>query len=184
MWNASAEALFAGYATGDPQAAAVFIRRFQGKAYGLALLITRDPMEAEDVVQTAFVRAWRYASSYDPRRGSVSSWLLRIVRNVAIDRVQMAEHRAEMPTPDFPAELLTDPDDVADLVGQHDGAQHIREMIHELPREQSEALLAVTLGGMSAREYSEATETPLGTVKTRIRLALHKLRDELGVRVA
>jgi RNA polymerase sigma-70 factor (ECF subfamily) len=182
VWNVSDESAFAGYATGDPQAAAVFIRRFQAKAFGLALHLTRDPADAEEIAQDAFVRAWRYASSYDARQGSVSTWLLRIVRNVALDRLRVAARRPEVPTSDLTADWIAD-DDVADLVGQTDGARRIVGMMRSLPPDQRDALLAVTLHGLSAPEYSDATGTPLGTVKTRIRLALRKLRDELGAQV-
>jgi RNA polymerase sigma factor (sigma-70 family) len=182
VWQASAESLFAGYATGDPDAAAVFIRRFQAQVFGLALLITRDRRDAEEVAQDAFVRAWKYASSYDPRRGSVSTWLLRIVRNVAVDRVRISASRTDLAVDDV-ADLLADPTDVADDVGRRDGAARVVAAARNLPEEQRDALLAVTLRGLSAHEFSEAAGVPLGTVKTRVRLALRKLRDDLGARV-
>jgi RNA polymerase sigma-70 factor (ECF subfamily) len=182
VWQASAESLFAGYATGDPDAAAVFIRRFEAQVFGLALLITRDRSDAEEVAQDAFVRAWKYASSYDPRRGSVSTWLLRIVRNVAVDRVRISASRADLAVDDV-GDLLADPTDIADDVGRRDGAARVVAAARNLPQEQREALLAVTLRGLSAHEFSDATGVPLGTVKTRVRLALRKLRDDLGARV-
>jgi RNA polymerase sigma-70 factor (ECF subfamily) len=183
MWYASDEAVFAGYATGDPQASAAFIRRFQAKAFGLALRIVRDPIEAEEVTNDAFVRAWRYASSYDVSRGSVSTWLLRIVHNVALDRVRVTIRRPEIPVSEFSADWLSDPDDIAEIVSNADGARRVVDSMRSLPAEQRDTLLAVTLQGLSAREYSDVTGTPLGTVKTRIRLALRKLRDELGAPV-
>ncbi len=182
MWHASPESLFAGYATGDPDAAAVFIKRFEAQVYGLALLITRDRRDAEEVAQDAFVRAWKYASSYDPRRGSVSSWLLRIVRNVAVDRARISASRAHVTVDDLD-DLLADPTDIADEVGMRDGAARVVAAARNLPDAQRDALLAVTLRGLSAHEFSEATGVPLGTVKTRVRLALRKLRDDLGARV-
>ena len=97
MWAASDEALLAGYATGDPDAAAVFVERFESKVVGLALAITRDRVDAEEVAQDAVVRAWRYAASYDPRRGSVPGWLLGIVRNVALDRLRVCPADASCP---------------------------------------------------------------------------------------
>ncbi len=71
VWDASDEALLAGFATGEPTATAVFVRRFQRRLYGLALTIVVDEGEAENVAQEAFVRAWRHAGAYDARRGSV-----------------------------------------------------------------------------------------------------------------
>ncbi|MCB9374137.1 MAG: RNA polymerase sigma factor, partial [Microthrixaceae bacterium] len=76
MWDASDEALLAGFATGDPTAEAVFVRRFQRRVHGLALTVVGDEGEAADVAQEAFVRAWRHAGAYDPRRGAVHTWLL------------------------------------------------------------------------------------------------------------
>ena len=90
MWNASDEALVAGLAAGDRDAALVLVRRFQARVFGLALSITRDRSNAEDAAQEAFVKAWRYAASYDPRRGPVAAWLLTIARNAALDQAQGA----------------------------------------------------------------------------------------------
>src|ERR687883_810486 len=82
----SDEALLAGLAAGDPDDAAAFVRRFQRRVYGLAWTILRDADLADDAAQETFVRAWRHAAGYDPRRGRVAAWVLTIARNVAIDR--------------------------------------------------------------------------------------------------
>src|SRR5919106_896766 len=102
--GSSDEALLAGLAAGDEQAAAAFVRRFQRRAYGLARTIVGNPRDAEDVAQDAFVRAWRYAAGYDPRRGTVLTWLLTIVRNVAVDRARLKS--AEPLDPDVLASKL------------------------------------------------------------------------------
>jgi RNA polymerase sigma factor (sigma-70 family) len=184
MWDASDEALLAGYASGDPDAAAVFVRRFQSKAFGLALAITGDRVDAEEVAQDAFVRAWRYAGSYDPRRGAVVAWLLGIVRNVALDRVRVSSRRRELPVDSIPVALqLEHTADSAAAAGERDNVARIVASMQALPTEQREAVLAVTIFGFRASELSAATGVPLGTVKTRIRLGLRKLRDQLGARV-
>jgi RNA polymerase sigma-70 factor (ECF subfamily) len=183
VWDASDDALLAGFATGDRDAAAVFVQRYQAKMIGLALLITRDRVEAEEVAQDAFVRALRYAGSYDARRGAVSSWLLGIVRNVALDRVRVTSRRREELFAEFPPDgLLASADDI-DAVGERDAARRMVALVQTLPVEQRDTLLAVTLYGLTAREVSEASDVPLGTVKTRVRLALRKVRDELGAQV-
>jgi RNA polymerase sigma factor (sigma-70 family) len=89
----SDEALLSGLAAGDADAATAFTRRFQARVYGLVLTIVRDERTAEDVAQETFVRAWKHAHTYDPRRGRVATWLLAIARNLAIDviRVKTAE---------------------------------------------------------------------------------------------
>jgi len=97
----SDEALLAGLANGDREAAAAFVRRFQKRVYGLALGIVGDAGTAEDVAQEAFTRAWRRADGYDARRGRVLTWLLTITRSTAIDVVRL--RRAQPMDP----ELLT-----------------------------------------------------------------------------
>lgn len=188
MWDASDEALLAGFATGDPQTAVVFVRRFQAKVFGLALMITRDRADADEVAQDAFLRAWRYAASFDPRRGSVAGWLMGITRNAAVDRARLtttARSRVE------PGDLndLHDPeagdavldDEAARIAERRDLLAHVGRSWGTLPPEQRAALAAVTIRGLTAREYAEAAGIPLGTAKTRIRLGLRRLRQSLKV---
>lgn len=182
MWDLSDEALFAGYASGDPEAAALFVRRVERKVYGLALAIVRDPSEAQDVAQEALVRAWRFASGFDERRGSVVAWLLGITRNVALDSVRGRGRRAE-PAGDVPADASVDPHDVGDIVGRRTDAAQVVGLLQGLPAAQRDALVAVTLLGLSTREVSERDAIPHGTVKTRVRLALRKLRADMEGRV-
>ena len=182
MWDVSDEALFAGYAAGDPDAAAVFVRRFQAQVYGLALAIVPVPSDAEDVAQEAFVRAWRYAASFDERRGSVAAWLLRVTRNVALDHLRARGRRPE-PIGELPADLLVDPADLADTVGRRADVARVAGLMRSLPDTQREALVAVALLGLTTREVSQMASVPQATVKTRVRLALRKLRSELGERV-
>ncbi|MGH2695358.1 MAG: sigma factor, partial [Actinomycetota bacterium] len=78
MWSASDETLLAGLGSGDPEAAAAFVRRYQRRLFGLALTILGDRQAAEEAAQEALVRAWKHAGAYDPRRGTVATWLLSI----------------------------------------------------------------------------------------------------------
>ena len=176
VWNASDEALVAGYATGDPDVARVFVRRFQDRVYGLALAITRDRQAAQEVAQDAFLRAWRYGASYDPRRGSATAWLLRITRNAALDYARTSQRRLD--------HVVADADSVIDdVAGDADVSSPIGDLaaiadgLRTLPTEQRETLMAAAYYGLTAREISDAWDIPLGTVKTRLRLALAKLRD-------
>jgi RNA polymerase sigma factor (sigma-70 family) len=181
VWEVSYEALFAGYASGDPEAAAAFVRRVERNVYGLALAIVHDPAEAQDVAQEALVRAWRFAASFDPRRGSVMAWLLGITRNVALDSVR-GRGRRPATVADVPAGWSVDTTDLGDVVDRREDVARVIDLVRELPPAQRDALVSVTLLGLSTREVSERDAIPHGTVKTRVRLALRKLRDDMGVR--
>ena len=178
----SDEALLAGYATGDPRTAAAFVRRFQGRVYGLALTIVRQPAVAEEVAQETFVRVYRHAGNYDARKGRVSTWLLSIARNLAIDVTRM--RRFDPVDPDIlAAELSIDSQSpgIDEMGVQPDERDRLRSAIRELPGDQKSALVQAAYMGRTAREISDIDEVPLGTVKTRIRTAMLKLRSELEV---
>jgi RNA polymerase sigma factor (sigma-70 family) len=180
VWPLSDEALLAGLATGDADAAAGFVRRFQGRVYGLAVTILGDPGAAEDVAQETFVRAWRHATTYDPRRGAVSSWLLTIARNLALDRARLKGSRPV--DPEFVASLLErGKSDSADITSRVAERERMRELLAALPPPQRRALVLATYFGRTAKEIGELDGTPVGTVKTRIRDALLKLRARLEV---
>ena len=178
MWDASDEALVAGLGAGDTDAALVFIRRFQRRVFGLALSIVRDHQVAEEVAQDTFVRAWRYSASYDPRRGPAAAWVLAIARNVALDHVRAKGRRRDLPAPE-PLELYSELEADDDPRRGHDELEAVSGALRSLPREQRDTLMAATYYGLSAMEISEAWHVPIGTIKTRLRLAVHKLRDEL-----
>ena len=172
--------LIAGFAIGDERAATAFVRRFQDPVYGLAFSVTRDAGLAEDVSQEVFVRAWRAAGNYDPRRASVLTWLLTITRNAAIDAI-----RAKRPTP--VGEAMLDPLIAATLrIGSAEElallsleSRRAVERLGTLPVEQARAVALVVLGGCTAAEVGRHENIPLGTAKTRIRTGLQRLRDSL-----
>jgi RNA polymerase sigma-70 factor (ECF subfamily) len=179
-WEASDEALLAGFGTGDPTATAVFIRRFQTRVYGLAAAIVGDGPTAADVAQETFVRAWRNADAYDSRRGSVSTWLLAITRNRAIDVLRMEGARRADPIDHRALESLVSsdpaPDDAAIV---DDDVSRTLVALRQLPQEQIRALLLASVGGRTAREIAEVEDIPIGTAKTRIRTALIRMRSSL-----
>jgi RNA polymerase sigma factor (sigma-70 family) len=178
----SDEALLAGFATGDPGTAAAFVRRFQGRVFGLALTIVRQPAIAEEVAQETFVRVFRHAGNYDARKGRVSTWLLSIARNLAIDVTRM--RRLDPVDPEvIAAEVsLTSQEPAADDTDlQPDEREQLRSAITDLPDDQRRALVLAAYMGRTAREISDLDDVPLGTVKTRIRTAMLKLRHELEV---
>ena len=178
----SDEALLAGYATGDPRTAAAFVRRFQGRVYGLALTIVRQPALAEEVAQETFTRVYRHAGNYDARKGRVSTWLLSIARNLAIDVTRLK--RLDPVDPEvIEAEVTIDfQAPGADEGGlQPDERDQLRSAIGDLPDDQRRAIVLAAYLGRTAREISDLDEVPLGTVKTRIRTAMLKLRSDLEV---
>jgi RNA polymerase sigma factor (sigma-70 family) len=178
----SDEALLAGFATGDPDTAAAFVRRFQGRVYGLALTIVRQPAIAEEVAQETFARVFRHAGNYDARKGRVSTWLLSIARNLAIDLTRM--RRLDPVDPDLIAaelSIASQEPSADEMYLQPDERDQLRSAIAELPGDQRRALVLAAYMGRTAREISDLDDVPLGTVKTRIRTAMLKLRDQLEV---
>jgi RNA polymerase sigma-70 factor (ECF subfamily) len=178
----SDEALLAGFATGDPRTAAAFVRRFQGRVYGLAMTIVRQPAVAEEVAQETFTRVYRHAGNYDARKGRVSTWLLSIARNLAIDQTRMK--RLDPVDPDVIAAEISIESQTpgADEMGlQPDERAQLRSAIGDLPDDQRRALVLAAYMGRTAKEISDLDDVPLGTVKTRIRTAMLKLRDQLEV---
>jgi RNA polymerase sigma factor (sigma-70 family) len=173
------DTLLAGLGDGDPEVSVAFVRRFQRRVYGVALAVLGDPRAAEDVAQQAFERAWRHAGTYDTRRGSVGTWLTTITRNLAIDAA-----RVRRPQPVDPEELLMQ------VAGSAEGperrtlaaevGEEMRAALRELPAEQARALVLSGIAGYSASQVAEAENIPLGTAKTRIRTAMHRLRDILS----
>lgn len=176
----SDESLLAGLASGDPEAGAAFIRRFQGRLYGLALTILGDRHAAEDVAQETFLRAWRNAGAYDPRRGAVATWLLTIARNVAIDTARIRRSEPMDPEALLLLEQTSGGEDDDRLVAA-DEKERLRRAIARLPEEQRRALLLAAFFGRTAVEISEQEHAPVGTIKTRIRTAMLKLRSALEV---
>jgi RNA polymerase sigma factor (sigma-70 family) len=172
----SDESLLNGLAIGDQDAGLAFTRRFQGRVFGVAVTLLHDPALAEDVAQEAFVRAWRYAGAYDPRRGTVAAWLLRITRNLAIDTLRL--RRPQPIDPDVLAtlDLPSRGPAVDDVVITAGMAAEVAAAVREVPPEQARALLLAAFYGHTAEEISVSEGIPLGTAKTRIRLGLRKVR--------
>lgn len=176
----SDESLLAGMASGDAQSAAAFVRRFQSRVYGLAYTILGDRGSAEEAAQEAFLRAWRHGEAYDGRRGSVVTWLLTIARNVSIDMARM--RRADPVDPDTLLSLpLADEDAEARHMLAHDAARLVTEL-KRLPEDQRRALVLAAFYGRTGQEIADLESTPLGTIKTRIRTAMLKLRAAMETR--
>ncbi|MGZ4691638.1 MAG: RNA polymerase sigma factor [Acidimicrobiia bacterium] len=175
----SDDALLDGLATGDPDASAAFIERYQRRVFGVALRIVNDPRLAEDVAQETFLRAWQRSGAFDPRRGTVTAWLLTIARNLAIDTVRL--RRVVIVEP---SEILARSDPIGDrgpddLAMLSSDTERLRAAMEDLPSEQCRALVLAAFYGRTAREIAESESIPLGTAKTRIRTAMLRLRAAL-----
>jgi RNA polymerase sigma factor (sigma-70 family) len=178
MASLSDEALLAGMAYGDEEAGVTFVRRYQGRVFGLAVGMVGDHGLAEDVAQEAFVRAWKHASVFDPRRGSVATWVLAITRNLAIDALRL--RRAAPTDPSDLLTLVSGDRSVEELSLAADAATRLREALGSLPVDQQRAVVLAGLYGHTAGEVAAAESIPLGTAKTRIRAGMLKLSAALG----
>jgi RNA polymerase sigma factor (sigma-70 family) len=163
-------------AAGDHGAIAVLYERYKTMAYGLAMRITGDASLADDVVQEAFVGAWRNAGRYATERGSVKTWLLAIVHHRAIDAVRRRRPTSELPEhEEAPPPSLTLPDVWSEVAGRLD-REEILGALATLSVVQREALELGYFSGLTQQEIAVRTNTPLGTVKSRMRLGLLQMR--------
>jgi RNA polymerase sigma factor (sigma-70 family) len=152
---------------------------YRTMAYSIALRITSDASLAEDVVQDAFLGAWRNAGRYVEGKGSVKTWLLSIVHHRAVDAVRRRRPTVELPErEDIPPSSLTLPDVWQEVAGNLD-RQEIAAALATLSDVQREAIELAYFGGLTQQEIAARTGTPLGTVKSRIRLGLLSMRRAL-----
>lgn len=171
----SDDALLAVVALGDGDAVDEFVRRFDRRVYGAAFALVGDRALAQEVTQDTFVRVWRHASTYDPRRGAVSTWVLRITHNLCVDAL-----RVRRPTAVDPLVLLGI-DGAAPVAGAGpEDVDLVRRALAALPPEQARAVLLAAMFGYSATTIADLDGIPVATVKTRIRLGMDKLRTELA----
>ncbi len=166
-------------ADGELDALEELYDRYKTMAYSIAYRITNDPSLAEDVVQDAFLGVWRNAARYIEGRGSVKTWLLSIVHHRAIDAVRRRRPTTELPDVEGPPpSALTLPDVWAEVSAVLD-ADTVRAALDILSDVQREAIELAYFGGLTQQEIAERTATPLGTVKSRMRLGLLAMRRTL-----
>lgn len=152
---------------------------YHRQALGLAYRVLDDAAEAEEVVQEAFLAAWRAGQTYDPARGSARTWLLTLVRNRAIDVIRARQRRPVRPLDEAPDPV--DPSDVPAQVSLSIDSAAAGRALEDLPPDQRRAVELAFLGGLSHGEIAAQLGLPVGTVKGRIRLGLDRLRSALGV---
>ncbi|HXC24909.1 MAG TPA: sigma-70 family RNA polymerase sigma factor [Gemmatimonadaceae bacterium] len=173
-------AIVSRMANGDEAALAVLYDRWMQAVYSLAMHLLRDADEAEDVVEETFWQAWQRAATFDATRGTVRSWLLMIGRSRALDRLRARQRQRD--------EIVKDSDQLLSVAADSDplldaeGAERrtlVLQALQELPDDQRRALELAYFRGLSQTEVAEFLGEPLGTIKTRMRLGMQKLRNKL-----
>jgi RNA polymerase sigma-70 factor (ECF subfamily) len=170
-------------AAGDETALAALYDVHARVVYSLALRIVGDEADAEDVLQDVFDQAWRQAGRYDTQRGTVAAWLLNLARSRAIDRLRARRARPDTSattSDDAWASLPARGVDPGEALAAARDAEKVRRALHELPVLQRLAIELAYFEGLTQSEIAERLEQPLGTVKTRIRSGLLKLREALS----
>lgn len=166
----------------DPEGLTDLYDRHSRAVYSFALHILGEQSDAEDVVQDVFTQAWSQAPRYESNRGAVAAWLLTITRSRAIDRLRTRRARPDSrPADVVQLDRLADPSALQDeKVFTRDEIARVRNAVSRLPFLQRAVVEMAYLEGLSQREIAERLETPVGTIKTRARLALVKLREALA----
>jgi RNA polymerase sigma-70 factor (ECF subfamily) len=173
------EALLLLVAGGDNAAFECLYLRYVDLVYSVALRVVADAGIAQDVAQEVFLRVWRRPSLFDASRGRFITWLMSVARNRAVDEIRSRGRRrlreiTPAPGVEDPADpQAVDPQLAAELASE---AQSVRQELAMLPEEQRVTIELAYFGGMTQQEIAAVLDTPLGTVKTRVRLAMKKLR--------
>jgi len=168
-------------ARGDQQAFAELYDATSSRVFGLAVRVVRDPAQAEEVTQEAFLEVWRTASRFDSERGSALSWLMTICHRKAVDRVRSAEASTRRDTTYNQQNQTIDHDSTADAAQAAMEAKRVRNALASLTDVQREAIELAYFGGYTHTEVAGILNLPVGTAKTRIRDGLIRLRDTMGV---
>ncbi len=174
-------ALVALVARRDERALGALYDRYSRLAFSLAVRIVGDRALAEEITADSFVNVWRASASYSEERGRFVSWLMSVVRHRAIDELRRLNVRPEGNAVELNEALQTtaQPDGLDDIVDVRRRREVVRSVLAGLPAPQRQALELAYFGGLTQQEIAAKTGTPLGTIKTRMRLGLLKMREEL-----
>jgi RNA polymerase sigma-70 factor (ECF subfamily) len=174
--------LLQAIARGDEQALASLYDRYRLILFGLILRILHSRPEAEDVLQDVFIQVWKRAADFDESRGRPFTWLVTLCRSRTIDRLRALESRQRTANEAVRGAEESVSDSEQDAMRAEQSAV-VRECLGELPREQRETLVLAYFEGLTQTEIASRLGAPLGTVKTRMRSGMIKLREMLGERI-
>lgn len=179
--DSALEAVVSRVARGDEAAFEELFRRTAGSVLGLVRRVLRDPAQSEEVAQEVMVEVWRSATRFDASRGSATSWIMTMAHARAVDRVRSAQSARDREERVGRRETVREYDEVAEEVEVRMEQQAVRSCLGGLTDLQRESVQLAYYGGYTYREVAELLDVPLGTVKTRLRDGLIRLRDCLGV---
>jgi RNA polymerase sigma-70 factor (ECF subfamily) len=168
-------------ARGDQRAFEALYDRSARTVYGVVLQVVRDPAQAEEVAQEVLLEVWRSAARFDPARGSGRAWLVTMAHRRAVDRVRSVQAAGERDSRVAAASTVPDFDMVSEAVEIRLEREQVRRCVGGLTSVQRQSIELAFYRGYTYREVSELLRVPLGTVKTRLRDGLMRLRDCLGV---
>lgn len=177
----SAEELLVAVARGSERAFEELYGLIAGPVFGVVRQVVRDVAQSEEVTQEVLVELWRTAARFDPARGSALTWALTVAHRRAVDRVRSAQARVAREERVGAMSAQRDYDEVSEAVTARLERAQIRRCLSALTELQRESVLLAYYGGRTYPEVAALLDTPLGTVKTRLRDGLIRLRDCLGV---
>lgn len=168
-------------AEGDPFAFETIYDRYSPQAFALAMRMTRKPCAADEITQEAFVSLWRTAARYDPSRASLKTWLLMLVHSRGIDSIRSGKrHSRNLTIDEVSEDHLQAAESTDEDTFKRDTSRHLRHLLTNIPSKQREVIELAYFDELTQVEIAKSLDLPLGTVKSRVRLALARLHQTLA----